>query len=363
MWHAEMFKRLWRSGSNARFHGVTWYGDETVLGTLGIPGFHYHENVENAFQAAKNLKNYVGGVGGTKVVMAHSLGNMVVSSAIADHNMNVSKYFMLNAAVASEAYDESLYRPTPDNRLVHEAWKGYANACWCSEWHNLFTDNPGDARARLTWKGRFTAALSRTAVWNFYSSGERPDDGDEIFELYDGTPYTIMLGDLFGSTRGRYAWHRQETHKGRGALDAAGTSWSGWGFRQIEVENGGGDVQYRPYTQAEAALLAQTPGALATNTVFDLTPASMNDPAMDDDTLNAHLAEGIPALSDAAGRKAIFDATRAFNMNTECKPGGGAWPNRGSPYFQRWLHSDLREVSFFLTHTLFEKLVKEGALP
>jgi len=33
------------------------------------------------------------------------LGNMVVSSAIADFNLNVNSYFALDAAVATEAYD------------------------------------------------------------------------------------------------------------------------------------------------------------------------------------------------------------------------------------------------------------------
>ena len=38
------------------------------------------------------------------------------------------------------------------------------------------------------------------------------------------------------------------------------------------------------------------------------------------------------------------------------------WPNRGYPYFQRWLHNDIQNMSFFCTHKLFEKLVKEGSL-
>ena len=38
-------------------------------------------------------------------VMAHSLGNMVVSSAIALEGMDVDRYFLLDAAVAAEAYD------------------------------------------------------------------------------------------------------------------------------------------------------------------------------------------------------------------------------------------------------------------
>jgi hypothetical protein len=107
-WHAEMFKRLWQSGSKARFHGVTWKGDERILDSYGLPAFHYHENVENAFLAAPYLKNYVNGLSGEKIMMAHSLGNMVVSSDIADHGMGVDKFFMFNAAVPAEAFDPAL---------------------------------------------------------------------------------------------------------------------------------------------------------------------------------------------------------------------------------------------------------------
>ena len=351
--------------SNAADRGVQKENENGSFLSLFVSKFAYLSNVQlrPQFLSAEHLKNYVTGVSGTKVVMAHSLGNMVVSSAIADHGMVVDKYFMLNAAVASEAYDGTLWSDAPDalNRLVHDDWRSYTNACWSAKWCESFAGNSGDARTRLKWKDRFAGVLSKTAVWNFYSSGDTANtaDGDEVFELRDGTP-TSVAG--FTSSTGRYAWQKQETHKGRGALDPAGTSWSGWGFRQIEVENGGGDAQYRSYTVNEAANLAQTPGALATNTVFDLTPASMNNPDMDAVTLNAHLAEGIPALSPAAGKTAIFDESRAFNMNTVFKPDDGAWGRNHEDYGTRWLHGDVKDMAYFYTHKLFYKLVKEGAL-
>ena len=145
-------------------------------------------------------------------------------------------------------------------------------------------------------------------------------------------------------------------------LGAAGTSWSGWGFRQIKVASGGGDAQYRSYTAGEAADLARTPGALAANTVFDLTPASMNNPTMDADTLNTHLAEGIPALSGAAGRTNLFASAFRFDMNTQAKTDGGVWGRDDEDYGKRWLHSDLREMAFLYTYKLFKNLVDEGVL-
>ncbi|MGI6100722.1 MAG: hypothetical protein ACOYD3_13360, partial [Kiritimatiellia bacterium] len=73
---------------------MTWKGD---IG--GISFLFYHEDVASAFQTAPHLKDYVAGLTGQKIIMAQSLGNLVVSSAIADHGMGVDKYFMLNAAV------------------------------------------------------------------------------------------------------------------------------------------------------------------------------------------------------------------------------------------------------------------------
>jgi len=230
-WNAETFKRLWQSGSDARFHGVTWYGDEAIAGTFWVPGFHYHENVDNAFQAAPHLAAYVNSISGQRVVLAHSLGNMVVSSAIADHGMSVGKYFMLNAAVASEAFDGTQWSVSPDtdNRLVHDQWRAYTNVCWCSKWHEFFMGDPSDDRRLLTWKERFGAVLSGADVYNYYSSGNsaNTDDGDEVFELLNETPW---FGENCTDDIGRYAWQKQETHKGRGTLDPAGTSWAGWGF-------------------------------------------------------------------------------------------------------------------------------------
>ena len=75
-WNAEVFKRLYWSGSRAMFTAVTWYGDETP-GILP-PGAYYHADVINAFQTASALASAVAALPGQKYVAAHSLGNMVV---------------------------------------------------------------------------------------------------------------------------------------------------------------------------------------------------------------------------------------------------------------------------------------------
>jgi len=370
-WHSEMFKRLWQSGADARFHGVTWRGD---IGLLN--GFHYHENVVSAFETAPHLTNYVNSLSGEKIVMAHSLGNMVVSSAVADWNMSVGKYFMLNAAVASEAYDSSMWNDVPDvsNRLVHDDWRSYTNVCWSAKWHGFF-DPATDTRGELTWKGRFASVLSSTSVYNFYSSGDSANsgDGDELFELLDKTP-TFAAG--ITSSKGRYAWQKQETHKGRGALDPAGTSWAGWGGAfnfmyqppcvtstwsgvsgpgMMSTQNG---TPNPPPSQTEYTLFSE----LGEHPVFLRSPSEMFSSNITSAARNELLAKGIPALSPAAGKTAVFDENRAFNMNTAFKPENGAWGRNHEDYEKRWLHSDMKDMAFFYTHNLFDKLVKEGSL-
>jgi len=338
------------------------------LDSYGLPAFHYHENVENAFLAAPYLKNYVNGLSGEKIMMAHSLGNMVVSSAIADHGMGVGKYFMLNAAVPAEAFDPSLWSDSPDasNRLVHDYWRDYTNTCWSAKWHELFAGAPSDDRGRLTWKGRFAGVLTGTAAYNFYSSGDsaNSEDGDQLFELLDKTPATGASPPFR-----RYAWQKQETHKGRGAFDPAGTSWAGWGFAKHEEQASSDPPTYtmvRDYSVAAAnATAATNPLAFAEAPVFLKNPPGMFTNSIPAALRNELLAKGIPALSPAAGKTFLSPLTssRNFNMNTDFKPEGGTWPRDNNHlYKQRWLHSDLKNLAYFYVHKLFDQLVQEGGV-
>ena len=373
-WHCETFKRLWQSGSNARFHGVTWKGDEALLAPpVGVAGFHYHENVDNAFQAASHLRDYVDDLSGEKIMMAHSLGNMVVSSAIADHGMGVGKYFMLNAAVPSEAYDTGQWDDSPDasNVMAHEYWQPYTNICWSAKFHEFFTGNTADDRRLLTWKNRFGGVLTNTAAYNFWSSG------DEVFELTEGTPNSAWDGLTSGYVR--YSWHKQETHKGRGALDPAGTSWAGWGFESSLI------TQRPAVTSSWSGVVG--PGISAVNgappapptehilyselgehPVFLRRPAAMFISNIPFNLRNEILAKGIPALSESTGRTAfVFPVNivepRNFNMNMDFMPDDGIeWPRNSGDYDGRWCHSDMKDVAFFYTHKLFKRLVTEGGL-
>ncbi len=65
------------SGVDSRYYAVTWCGD------IGWPnGQHYHEDVEKVFGTASAFASAMQTLTGQVTILAHSLGNMVVSSAI-----------------------------------------------------------------------------------------------------------------------------------------------------------------------------------------------------------------------------------------------------------------------------------------
>jgi hypothetical protein len=118
-WGSEIFKRMYQLGMKAKFTMVTWRGNKSQVGGV-TPD--YWQNVTNAFITAPHLKTALDSLPGTKLLTAHSLGNMVACSAIKDHGLAVEQYFMLDAAVPLEAIDESA-----DSRATmrHPEWAEY----------------------------------------------------------------------------------------------------------------------------------------------------------------------------------------------------------------------------------------------
>lgn len=107
---AALFKKLFWSGSQAKFYGVTWDGYSSQHNLFGIHTVtpNYHTNVVNALITAPQLATFINGLSGTNTMAAHSLGNMVALSALSDWSANVQNYFMIDAAVAIEAVDGSV---------------------------------------------------------------------------------------------------------------------------------------------------------------------------------------------------------------------------------------------------------------
>jgi hypothetical protein len=344
VWGDILFKRLWISGSKARFYNIDWRSDIDS-------DANYHQNASNAFVVASQIVSTItNNIPGEKIIMAHSLGNMVVSSMIQDYGLQVSKYLMCNSAVPAEAYDTSLALRVP--QLVHPDWEEYPTNSWTASWHTLFKDDPNDDRKHLGWTGRFANVLSKAV--NFYSAGE--NGGDEVLELAADNDVGILTG--ITSSFAHHAWHKQELFKGRGiGVGAGATDWSGWnieenwlGVNKISVEKA----------------LSMNNADFKTNTVFYCYPTSMNATNISLLVRGAHLALGIPALTAATGAtdlSATLDQENSFNLDLTSSdiehPNG--WPSKTS-YPNRWLHSDIKDVSFFFNFKFYEKVIEKGGL-
>jgi len=349
-WNAEMFKRLYQSGSRAMFTAVAWRGDDSKIPSwlplVGGATPNYYLNVTHAFKTAESLKKSVVLLPGDKYIAGHSLGNMVVSSAIVDHGMSVNAYFMLDAAVPMEAYDSTVWER---NNMRHPNWQGYTNTLWASDWHQLF--DTGDGRRGIAWRGRFGNIAN---AYNFYSSTE------DVLENGNGQ---VVISSI---------WATQEMLKGRWliALFFGPHSQGGWGFTlNTDYHNSPND----PPTESNIWLPEQangiSPEQLKTEPFFKdfrstgLCGANGSALAQDWSVRAQTLAEAIPALSFASGRNELSAFTQSRNFNMHNMKNG--WPQErlnDQEKEDHWLHSDIRYIAYPFTYKLFDKIVEKGAL-
>lgn len=345
VWCERIFKRLWMSGAKMKFHGISWRSKVQN-------DWDYHLNVSNAFEVASAVANVVSNVPGRKVVIAHSLGTMVASSAIKDHGLQVDKLILLNSAIPSEAFYGNLFDANPTNRLVHGEWVDYPSACWTARWNELFDE--ADARSKLTWKNRFLG-VGAVAV-NFFSSG------DEVFEIFGESQNPSWYNGVSpsGHWGDRYSWQKQELWKGRrGFMSHLGTTrWSGWGFKSSVLG-------LRSWSASAATAVADF-GVFKTNTVFAAYPESITNSIATRIQQDYHLAQGIPALSRSTGATHFADTVvRSIDMNDEALR-INSWPtepdDEGEGLNGRFLHSDIKDVPYFYTYMIFRRIVEEGGL-
>lgn len=333
-----MFKRLCQSGSKAMFTGVTWYGNEGQVWDwipfVGGSTPDYYQNVENAFITASNLVPIVNALPGQKYIAGHSLGNMVVCSAIKDHGLSVNNYFMLNAAVAMEAYNANYI--DRDN-LRHPDWQSYTNHnLWASEWYQLFPTN--DARSDLTWRNRFG---SMSGAFNYHSSTE------DVLDNADGNVPSL----------GReQAWVCQEMRKGTTLIWLGpGNAEAGWGFND----------DYNGLTVSEANALSNS--VVQTNSFFlhfddeDLYGTNGSAVAQQPIIRGQLLADAIPTLSNPAGRNSLGGSVQE-NRDYMSHGGGtgfrrGIYPNDWPREDNDWRHSDIKDIAYPFVYKAFDQVV------
>jgi len=357
---ADMFKRMYWSGSHAKFYAVTWEGyDSQWFGKVTV---NYQSNVFNAFNTAPALATFIASLtNGPVVTAAHSLGNMVVLDSLNEYYAPISQYFMIDAAVPMEAIDPS----TGTNiYMTVSAWQAYSNrlyaANWCKLWTNL------DYRSTLSWSRRLTN-FNSAQVYDFYSSGEevlREWNLDAPTNLLTFGAQALANYEVNESPISSFVWVWQEKAKGVMAYDGVlGSTHGGWKF----------NTNYASLTIAQANALPAS--QLQTNAFFDLASPSFGsaDLALYGglgsvyayQNRNRILSDAIPALSWAVGSHAVPSLNplgRNFDMQALYENG---WPpgRAGNPAeTDKWHHSDFHEVAYTFTYPLFDKLVTTGNL-
>jgi pimeloyl-ACP methyl ester carboxylesterase len=392
-WNSEAFKRTYWSGSLADFHGVSWNGSETqyipLVASLTVD---YHANVLNAFKSAPSLSVYLNSLNNNTspvTIAGHSLGNMLVSSAIADHGAIVENYLMLDAAVAAEAYDgaepktQDMWRS--EWEAFYNAWNGAADEdkpkyyrLIAAGWHSLFDNS--DARSRLTWKDRFENNPNNVNFYNFYSSGEEvldthPYGGGNAFEG-DASLFAYIWATVVQSAppTGRYAWAFQEKLKGTMESNfILGSYYGGWAFNLSDYHNGVWPSQ-TPYTPAQAFALSDD--ELKAKPFFNASGPHTAIYDNNQSTASAHaenylnraeiIARMIPALTQAAGKVENQNQNNLFkdqfNMQTSFQTG---WPRErlaNDKLLNNWFHSDLIDIAYIYTSRLYNSFVETGKL-
>jgi hypothetical protein len=374
---SEIFKRFYWSGSNAKFYGVTWNGAVSQGDYIPDISCNLQTNIVNALLTAPNLAGFLGALPGDTTVVAHSLGNMVVLSAISDSHAAVGKYFMIDSAVAIETIDGSA-AANPD--MVHPDWAGYTNRLYASEWFNLWSSP--DSRSKLTWSNRF-GNLGSVDIYNFYSSGE------EVLRDFSGTPPDTLASSIAniisewweGAPVASYVWVWQEKDKGRmSGNNFISSNHGGWGFNDAAYgtnyynDYGSGSF-YVHMSPTSASQLSNS--QLQTNAFFNtsvdaaLFAADSSGSTYAAANRNRILSDAIPALALPAGANVatVLDIRTANQRNFDMQANfENSWPSSrgavqvGAPATGEWHHSDFDYVAYPFTHKLFDKTVNDGNL-
>ena len=379
---AEFYKKLWQSGSDAKFTAVEWRGDQSQVkfepfGLNFTP--NYLVNVENAFAAAKPFADACKKLPGAKILVGHSLGNLLIASAIKDYGLDYTKFVMLNAAVAREAFDASAY----DEDMVDEDWLedgvGVEGGGGVEEekspsdhldraarWHQNFADHkydPSEYRRKLAWRGRF-AKLSRTI--NYYSPTDNvllnPDPNEKDPDKYEVEKvfleYHKRLIGTTGQKTGFGFWSFSEKMKGTWVVDVVNEAMvqilevaesdkmkceGGWGENADYEED-------KPFDPANTRFTPFLDERMKRQDMLEIPPAEA-------ERLRAqHLADAIPAESFAAGANPVATLD---NVNLESFIGDNPnWPvyEGDDVHTNEWKHSTFREVAFYHTSKLYSSL-------
>ncbi len=367
-WGSEVFKRLWQSGSNAKFKMVTWAGDYNWTGSWAN-GVHYHQDVYQALKSGNAYKRLVEReepASAQRVLMAQSLGNMMTCEALRQ-GVTAGHYFMFDAAVASEALDASRQSDNADTnaKYIPSDWSAYPPMSFAANWHKWFKNDASDVRGKMGWPDYFKTVLNNAAtVCNYYSSG------DPVF--METTPIPNLTTGLFhwptlslswpfinlNLTAEIHSWQKQETRKGVDPV--AGTLRGGWGFYYwYEMV---GEAQCAEYYSISEANDLVSSGSITNTPVFSYSGTQMHNPNATQDDIWYALAKHIPAISSPVGGVSVGTVVSGnYDLNSSGYRSND-WGRNHRFHGDKWLHSDMKDMAFFYVYKLYNDLTMKGAL-
>ena len=311
--------------------------------------------------------------GAKKYMIAHSLGNMLVSAARQFHGLEYEKYLMLNAAVPIEAYDRAGGITAESKRIMTPPeWRPYPDRVRATHWHELPWP-AGDPRRDFTWKGIFKDVDNTV---NFYSTK------DEVVANGNDEVKNVLTRD--------FAWYNQDRKKG--ALLVSLSPQAGWKFnlhyqKEVKGYDSHGNPEYwtRLYKPEETAEI--TDAELMEHPFFrDFRDNGENGGALVSGGVYQRwyaLSHGIPVESFATGANPVpkwgapaltrNSKARNVNMAVICKPVNKPKKDEDqlapeSPANEtsldgkkkeevNWVHSYFIQMSLFDTKILYEMLV------
>ena len=352
-WGQAFFKRMWWAGMNAKFHIVTWFGNETQqdIPIVGLVTPNYHVNVENAFASSKAFVELVKKYPGKNYVAAHSLGNMLVSSAIQDWNLPHEMYFMINAAVAAEAYDTAATTDKTTNGMTPGTWRNVPLKYRSTHWFELDDFAQNDARRQLTWRNRFNKIGKAV---NYYSSEEE-----------------VLKCDLNGYGKWKlqrdWSWYNQERIKGEnpvpGSRDEGGWAYNAK-YKKPEYDadgHGSATMKMANPTLEDIKNIRDDLRCYPVFKPFEDTSLMTADfvPSISRGMVSQLLADAIPAESFPAGFNEVpkwIDeriSCQNVNMSQSFKANDGIyfWWWEGD-----WGHSFFLDAPYMVVHGLFEDM-------
>jgi len=384
-WNAEIFKRMHTMGSEARFVGVLWNGSPPLPSLIAALAprkyLDYHKAVFQALQTGDLLANALSFTNGADVtVAAHSLGNIVTSHAIQNGGFTPTRYYMIDAAAAIEAYSLDDAAGQFDV-MRHRDWVDYNPRLYASKWHELFVSS--DNRSAFTWKLRFANVLPR--AHNFFSGEEDVvANGDQISSASILT--LAAEGDLAAVATGEFSWKLQELVKGNYLTSSASglvieRRQGGWEFNiawdklvvlgnqaDLPPEQTVNKVTINGIVYDSQQLTPQETESI-TNEELKNKPFFRNFDESDwFNTISATkagetkvkydvLARAIPAMSHAVAANRLNSlGENNYDMPSSAKKNG--WHNAEN----RWRHSDFCFVALPYVYPMFQEMISRGGL-